>query len=286
MIPTAQPQLAPAQPSTDPQAPEAADSSPEVFISYQWGKQRQVKRLYQALTATGYTCWLDIHQMGGGDSLYDKIDKGIRRCRVFITCVTSKYALSANCRREVSLADALKKPIIPLLLEETAWPPHGPMSLVFTHLLYINCHDDTHLQESWSQALPPMKQLCEQLANHVPRMKPADTIEIPVCESDDKPVTAAPSDTGNTPTTNGGDTGSTSARQTPTNTGSDTRSTSDGQTPTNTGIDTGNASARETPTSTGSDTANTSARQTPNDTSQESPQTLAQPAKSSSCVIL
>ena len=53
------------------------------------------------------------------------------------SCLTPKYTKSANCRREVSLADALKKPVIPLLLEEMTWPPEGPMSMVFSELLYI-----------------------------------------------------------------------------------------------------------------------------------------------------
>ena len=87
--------------------------------------------------------------MGGGDSLYDKIDRGMRGCKAVVSCVTQKYSLSANCKREVSLADALKKPIIPLLLEQMKWPPDGPMSMVFTELLYINFYRDEAVQMIW-----------------------------------------------------------------------------------------------------------------------------------------
>ena len=125
------------------------DESPLVFLSYQWGKQQQIKALYQRLTSMGYTVWMDIYQMGGGDSLYDKIDKGMRGCKAVVSCVTQKYSLSANCRREVSLADALKKPIIPLLLEQMKWPPDGPMSMLFTELLYINFYRDDNVQMTW-----------------------------------------------------------------------------------------------------------------------------------------
>ena len=94
---------------------------------------------------------MDIYEMGGGDSLFDAIDKGIRNCKVVVSHVTSKYALSANCRREISLSDALKKPIIPLLLDNTTWPPEGPMSLVFTQLLYIDFKDNNAVpQQLWS----------------------------------------------------------------------------------------------------------------------------------------
>ncbi|XP_021368570.1 uncharacterized protein LOC110460155 [Mizuhopecten yessoensis] len=126
------------------------ESSPDVFLSYQWGKQKQIKQLYRRLNELGYSCWMDIYQMGGGDSLYDKIDRGVRGCKVVLSCVTSKYALSANCRREVSLADSLKKPMVPLLLEKIDWPPTGPMSMVFTQLLFINFYRDEAVQMSWN----------------------------------------------------------------------------------------------------------------------------------------
>ncbi|ESO98667.1 hypothetical protein LOTGIDRAFT_142474, partial [Lottia gigantea] len=133
-----------------PDTKNQADKSPDVFISYQWDKQKNIMLLYKKLTELGYDCWMDIYQMGGGDSLYDKIDRGIRGCKVVLSCLTEKYTLSANCRREVSLCDSLKRPIIPLLLENMSWPPRGPMSMAFTELLYIDLHSDPGVQEKWS----------------------------------------------------------------------------------------------------------------------------------------
>lgn len=110
--------------------------------------------------------------MGGGDSLYDKIDKGVRGCKVVVSSVTQKYALSANCRREVSLADALKKPIIPILLEEITWPPSGPMSMVFTQLLYINFCKNPDIQTKWTGK--EFDELLYKLKEYVPDESPEE----------------------------------------------------------------------------------------------------------------
>jgi len=77
---------------------------PEVFISYQWGIQEEVKLLKQHLEKAGFTCWMDIGQMGGGDKLFEKIDQGIRGAKLIISCVTGKYAKSPNCNREVGIS--------------------------------------------------------------------------------------------------------------------------------------------------------------------------------------
>ena len=54
----------------------------QVFISYQWDTQGEVNSLRDKLEKTGFSCWMDIGQMGGGDQLYAKIDEAIRNCKV------------------------------------------------------------------------------------------------------------------------------------------------------------------------------------------------------------
>jgi len=117
--------------------PEPA-ARPAVFISYQWDHQDTVKLLKNKLEEAGFQCWLDIGRMGGGDALYAEIDAGIRASKVVICCVTKRYCKSEMCQREMTLADNLRKPIIPVLFEFLDWPPAGQLSLIFTKLLYID----------------------------------------------------------------------------------------------------------------------------------------------------
>ncbi|CAF4889133.1 unnamed protein product, partial [Rotaria sp. Silwood2] len=61
---------------------------PQIMISYQWDYQKDIINVYEKLTKLGYRCWLDIFQMGGGDSLFEKIDAGIRHAKCILSCVT------------------------------------------------------------------------------------------------------------------------------------------------------------------------------------------------------
>ena len=67
----------------------------------------------------------------------------------------------------MSLADAIKKPIVPLNLEsKMTWPPEGPMSMVFTQLVYINfCKPNEDVQNNWN--CPQFTELIDKMKQHL-----------------------------------------------------------------------------------------------------------------------
>lgn len=81
---------------------------------------------------------MDIGQIGGGNLLYQKIDQAIRNAKVVIACITPKFVVSHYCNREMALADLLHKPIVPIVLTATPWPPPGGMGLIFSQLVYVD----------------------------------------------------------------------------------------------------------------------------------------------------
>lgn len=70
---------------------EAEMQPAQVFLSYSWDVQDQVKVLRTRLEQAGFTCWMDLGQMGGGDHLYSKIESGIRNAKVRDISVHSMY---------------------------------------------------------------------------------------------------------------------------------------------------------------------------------------------------
>lgn len=143
--------------------------APPVFISYQWDSQESVLHLRRRLEFAGFPCWMDVGQLGGGDTLYGRIYEGISKAKVFLCCLTPRYALSPTCSREASLADVLRKPIVPVMMEPTPWPPPGPLAIILSSLVYIDLcsiggHGGCGRQADWESKF---QNIMERLAHYI-----------------------------------------------------------------------------------------------------------------------
>ncbi|GFT80972.1 protein neuralized [Nephila pilipes] len=128
--------------------------SPPVFISYQWESQETVLHLRRRIELAGFPCWMDVGNLQGGEALYGKIYEGINKAKVVLCCLTPRYVLSPLCTREMSLADVLRKPIVPIILEPMPWPPPGALALILSSLVYIDLcgiggHGGNGKQSDW-----------------------------------------------------------------------------------------------------------------------------------------
>ncbi|XP_074643355.1 uncharacterized protein LOC141900379 [Tubulanus polymorphus] len=167
---------------------------PQIFISYQWDKQDEVRQLRDWLERAGFTCWMDIGQMGGGDQLHQKIDLGIRNCKVVLACLSPKYIVSHICNRELSLADILRKPVVPIVYDKVPWPPPGGMALMFSQLIYIDMNGvgghggsgiHADLEDRYNEVI-------QQISHHTsPENPPQIDVEVSpaVDETDEKELT-------------------------------------------------------------------------------------------------
>ena len=74
----------------------------DIFLSYAWGEkngeksyknQNKVKTLQSYFQKNyDWKCWMDIDQIVPGTQLLEKIEEGIRECKVFIAIITQEQA--------------------------------------------------------------------------------------------------------------------------------------------------------------------------------------------------
>ena len=115
----------------------------ELFISYQWDIQEKIKILERSLIKQlGIKVWRDEEQLVSGTWLYDEITKGIKNCSVFICCITNKYSLSENCKREIMYAIDQRKKVIALMFENLKISELEGIGFAINPLLRINCYKE------------------------------------------------------------------------------------------------------------------------------------------------
>ena len=123
---------------------------PQIFISYARADGPAVQRLTQALTADGVIVWRDLDSLHGGQQ-WPKVIGDAIAANDLLLLVWSQHAASSHfVELEWTTAMALRKTLLPCVLDETPLPPA---------LRAINAVDARHL----TAALPRIQEALHQL---------------------------------------------------------------------------------------------------------------------------
>ena len=104
-----------------------------IMISYNHASKETCLKIKQELESKGYRVWIDVEQMYG--SSLESMANAIEDCSVFLMCVSEKYFQSPNCRLEAEYAIRLRKPIVPLIMDE-GYSPLGWLGIIMGDKIY------------------------------------------------------------------------------------------------------------------------------------------------------
>ena len=126
-------------------------TKPTVFISYSRKDTEFAQCLADDLRTAGYSVWVDVSGLRGGQEWVREIDKAVRGCDTFILIISQDSMASKWVANETILAQNLEKRIVPVMWRETELPVH----LVGIHYIDFQGPYDDAMQKLY-QALPPL----------------------------------------------------------------------------------------------------------------------------------
>lgn len=121
-----------------------------VMISYQWDSQALVKQIDRALKEKGLNIWIDYCDMKG--DINDAMAEAIEGAAVIVPVMTQAYQDSHNCKKELSLADAHRLPIVPIMAQK-GFTMSGWLSVIVAGKLYTAFPEDVSAETEFDRAV-------------------------------------------------------------------------------------------------------------------------------------
>jgi hypothetical protein len=138
----------------------------DLFISYQWDVQKQVRKLNDFLTSKNYNVWMDVHQLSAGSScLHSQLASSIKCSKAVICCITSKYVKSNNCYLELNWTNECGKKLIVLMFEDLKVSELDRVGFIISPQLRINLFEDKQVIETWQG--PKFDELLRAIDNSI-----------------------------------------------------------------------------------------------------------------------
>jgi hypothetical protein len=143
-----------------------------IFVSYSREDQGLVRPLVEDIKALGHSAWFD-EELSGGQVWWDEVLNQIRTCDVFVLAVSAATISSTACKREYGYAEAVGKPVVPVVVTEGVSPNLLPPALSRVQLLL-------YLRQDRSEAL--------RLARAIGSLPPARPLPDPLPPAPDVPI--------------------------------------------------------------------------------------------------
>jgi hypothetical protein len=125
-------------PSRTPGPNPETDVSPYLFISYARNDGDIVYPLIEDLMKRGVSIWFD-RRILGGDDWVAELEARLVSCTGVVALISPSFVSSKYCPREVHFADALNRPIVPVLLYPTPELARG-LKFLLNRLQIIDFH--------------------------------------------------------------------------------------------------------------------------------------------------
>ena len=127
----------------------------DIFISYSRRDTAIVDKFADKFSKAGYKYWMDVDGVESGDEFKRKIVSAIKESKVFLFFSSEASNSSSWTVKEVNVAVLLKKPIIPIKLDNAVYDD----SLLFdlAGLDFIECSSDDKISSSIQKLMRSLK---------------------------------------------------------------------------------------------------------------------------------
>lgn len=113
----------------------------QIFISYSRKDFAMANKLNKRFRKINYSVWFDREDIQAGHLWRSQIVEGIEKCELYVIVLTANSIISDNVRRELDLARAKSKSILPIVMDSEPLPLSKDMEYQLVGLQRVNYSD-------------------------------------------------------------------------------------------------------------------------------------------------
>ena len=127
-----------------------------LMLSYNHGSAEIVRKVRDLLKEAGYKTWFDEDDIRG--SIIDAMASAVEGAAAILVFYSEEYYKSPNCRQEAQYSFKLKKPIIPIRVQEK-YQPEGWLGFILASELYFDLSTSAKFSINYQKLLREVEKL-------------------------------------------------------------------------------------------------------------------------------